>query len=135
MSTLESIRQSLISVFKTAHDALYPGVLCNYPNHAVVDIDRQRDPFVSVELVFQGAEQAMLGDSDTEAHGIMSVTFYVQDGDGMKSASEYADAIMQELAAQYASSGVFVFAPSIHTVRTFEGWSGLMLAFRFRSGV
>ena len=130
-TAINDIRDSVLGVFKVAHLAEYSTTLVNFPNKVVVDIEKQKDPFVSVDLDFERIEQSALGEDDILAIGALQVYFYFREGTGVMEAFKYYDSISAAIANQVNDS-LFFEPAQIITVQTFPGWVGKMCTFRFQ---
>jgi len=130
MLLLEEVRQTVVGAFKTVHDAHYPTTLVNYENFSVVDIEHQEAPFVNLELNFSSTDQAAMGVREIYVSGILSATFYYQEGHGRQGALSYTDMLNQYLCMQ-SFDGVHYRAVKPYQVVTFPGWVGTMNNIQF----
>lgn len=130
MTSIEEVRQEVISAFKTVHDAHYSATLVNYPNIVVVDIEHQTAPFVSVELDLTKITKAALGEKELLVPGMLFVYFYYRIGTGMAGAYNYTDMLNTYLGQEQVGALYFHEAVPVE-VQSFPGWKGLMHTMRF----
>ena len=130
MNSLEEVRQVIVAEFKAVHDSSYPTVPVNYENFAVVDIEHQREPFVSIELSFDNTELSSLGSEDIFVTGLLSVTYYYQEGRGGQGNLEYSDVLNANLCLRVLN-GIYYSAVKPYKVVTFPGWIGRMNMIKF----
>lgn len=130
MIQLEDVRQSVITTFKSYHDAINPTVLVNYPNYTVVDIERQKDPFVNVELDLNDTPRAALGEKEILVRGVLHVYYYFRDGSGMAGAYEYADSLNQYISMSLVDSVQYEEVKG-YDIQTFPGWKGRLNSIKF----
>lgn len=130
MISIEEVRQESLIAFKAVHDANFPSTLVNYPNHVVVDIEKQSDPFVSVSLDLTGMERAAIGEREILVPGSLNVYFYYRTGTGTSDAYTYSDMLNQYLGMTQVGALQFR-AVQLITVQTFPEWEGLLNTIRF----
>ncbi len=130
MISLETVRQTIASNFQTAHTVGYSTTLVNYPNLVVVDLERQEDPFVSVEIELERTPQAAIGEREILVHGDLRAYFYYRIGTGTSDSLTYADALNEQLGMQLLGE-IYFQAVQTMRVHTFPGWEGLMCMFSF----
>jgi len=134
--TFEELRETIIDLFKTAHDAAYPTTLVDYPNKPKVDIETQVDPWVKVELAINNQRQLCLGSNFTRVSGWLYVVANVRTGDGTKWQTQYTDFLDTNFSLEVLDDITFrelvplpgVSYPAWHTVRnvlpfTFEKYN------------
>jgi len=125
MISLEEVRQSIISTFKGIHDAGYSSTLVNYPNYVVVDLEHQRDPFVSVELETAKIDKGGVGEREIFVRGILRVYYYYRDGTGVANAYTYTDYLNNYLSMTLVGA-IQYEAIDVLNVVSFPGWKGCM---------
>lgn len=130
MISLEEVRQTVIGSFKTVHEAHYPSMLVNYPNFVVVDIEHQKNPFISVELDLKDVEQSAIGERDLLVPGTLRVYFYYRVGQGMSGAYSYTDTLNNYIGMSQIGA-IWYHAAKPMTVKTFPGWEGCMNTIKF----
>ena len=130
MNNLEEVRQVVIGAFKTAHGVSYSTTLVNYPNFVVVDLERQEDPFVSLELSIK-PERAAVGEMDTWIEGTVSVIYYFREGQGSSGAYEYTDMLNNSLAMETINDVYYDVIQPFNVV-SFPGWKGVMNEMKFK---
>lgn len=129
MISTDEIRQEVMAAFKIVHEA-NSTLLVNYPNHTVVDIERQADPFISLELDFSQHTRSALGEREILAPSFLRIYFYYREGTGMSSAYKYTDMINQYLSMSQV--GALQFGENqVLNIQTFPGWLGVMNTLRF----
>jgi len=129
MISLEEVRQTVIGAFQTIHEA-HSSLLVNYPNFVVVDIEHQKDPFISVELDLKDISQAAIGERELLIPGILRVYFYYRDGQGSSGSYSYTDMLNTYLGMTQIDA-IWYHAAKPMTVKTFPGWLGTMNTLRF----
>ena len=130
MISLEEVRSTVVAAFKSAHEVSYSGVLVNYPNYVVVDLEHQRAPFVSIEMELTDTSQAAIGEREITAQGVLRVYYYYRDGTGMSGAFSYIDAMNDNLGMMWLG-GVYYQSAKVLDVVSFPGWKGKLLEFKF----
>ncbi|MFA5436190.1 MAG: hypothetical protein WC372_09155 [Candidatus Neomarinimicrobiota bacterium] len=123
--TFEEFRQTIIGVFKTAHDTSYPATLVDYPNQQVVDVEHQKDPWVRLELVTNDNRQMCFGQSFTRVSGWLYIAVNVLPNSGTKWQTQYTDFLDSQFSLQVIQGITFkelvplpgVLYPAWHTVR------------------
>ncbi len=133
MISLEDVRSSAMVAFKSVHEPNYPTMLVNYPNFVVVDLERQKDPFVSVEIMFDRTPRASLGARDILVEGTLNVYYYFREGHGLSGAYSYTD-ILNEYLGMSLIDGLQYRAVQTLNVQTFPGWRGVMNSITFDAG-
>ena len=130
MISVDQVRIELVSAFKAVHEANYPSVPANYPNLTVVDIERQRDPFVSVDIDITNMMQAALGERELLVPGFLNVYYYLRTGTGTTLAYQYTDMLNEYLGM--TQIGALRFRPVVlRKIQTFPGWEGFMNSLQF----
>ena len=130
MISLDDIRATIVSEFKSVHEANYPDMLVNYPNFVVVDTDVQLDPFVSVGVYFDHVDQAVLGDSELDVTGRLAVSYYFRQGTGTQGAYKYTDMLNANLVVRKIGS-LWVSPVKPFNISTYPGWNGVLNSMRF----
>ncbi len=132
MISFEYVRQKIIAMFKTAHDANYPSTLVNYPNFIVVDLDHQKDPFASVHLsIERQTKQLALGVKELHVIGMLSVSYYFLEGKGLSGAYSYVDMLNTAIGLKNVDGIVYSMADPVN-IKTFPGWEGLLSNISFQ---
>lgn len=87
--------QKAVAAFGEAARTAWSGsytLKVQYENRELVDITKQQDPFVTVEMVFQGGQQADLNPHPIVAqYGSVIVTACVKSGGGSQAAAALLD--------------------------------------------
>jgi len=130
MIDLEEVRQTVVAAFKTAHEVSYSATLVNYPNFVVVDLERQVEPFVSLELDIK-AERSSIGEKILWVEGTLSPIFYYRDGKGYSGAVEYTDMLISSLSMKTIDNVYYDVVMPLNII-TFPGWKGLMNNIKFK---
>jgi len=132
MILFESVRQKVITMFKTAHDANYPDTLVNYPNFVVVDLEHQKDPFVSVHLTInEETKQLALGEKELYIVGMLSISYYFLEGKGLSGSYSYVDMLNTAIGLEN-SDGITYNITKPTNIKTFKGWEGVLSNISFR---
>jgi len=129
MISVEEVRQEILTAFKTIHDA-NSSYLVNYPNLKIVDIERQRDPFVEVELDFTGITHAAIGEKEILIPGFFNVYFNYRNGTGTSASTLYTDILNQHLSLEQFGDIQFGENKPM-SVEFIPGWQGVMNNIRF----
>ena len=130
LTLLEDVRASVLGAFQTAHAVGYAATKVNYPNLVVVDLEHQRDPFVSVELDLSKVEKAALGDTELLVPGVLQVYFYYREGTGTSGAFSYTDSLNTNLCMQQHGA-IYYHVVKPMPVTTFPAWVGLLNYIKF----
>ncbi len=130
MISIEEVRQEVTAAFKAIHDANYPTILVNYPNFVVVDIERQEDPFVSLELDLSQLERSAIGERELLIPGVLHVNHYFREGTGTSSTTLYTTMLNEYLGMTQVGALQFQVARPI-SIQTFPGWLGTMNSIGF----
>ena len=121
MTSLDEIRQAVVAAFKAVHEAYYPTTPVNYPGWAVVDVERQTEPFVSLELDLTGIDQAALGETELRVPAAIMVYFHYREGKGMSGSLLYTDMLNAYLGQTQVGSIRYQVAKPIQ-VSLLKGW-------------
>lgn len=132
MTSLDEVRIAVIRAFRAVHQANYPTTKVNYPDHLVVDLEHQSEPFISVEIDLTGVTHASMGEKDILVPGILHVIHYSREGTGTSQGLKYLDMLNGDdgLALKQVGEIFFNVAKPI-PVKTFPEWKGLMCSMRF----
>lgn len=130
MISLEEVRQTVINAFQTAHAISYSGTLVNFPNYVVVDLENQKNPFVSVDLSIDKSERLAIGEVDIFVQGTLRAYYYFREGKGLSNAYTYTDMLNNELCLREVDS-VNYHAVDTSNVISFPGWQGVMNSVKF----
>jgi len=127
---LEDVRKSVMTAFQTAHAVSYSTTKVNYPNLMIVDIEHQRDPFVTLHLDLSKVERAAMGDSELLVPGALSVYFYFREGTGTSAAMTYTDMLNSRLGMKHIGHVYYHVVKPIDVI-TFPGWVGVLNYIKF----
>jgi hypothetical protein len=123
--TFEEFRETVVAKFQTVHTAAYPTTLVDYPNRIIVDVEHQKNPWVSLELVINSHKQLCFGQSFTRISGWFYVATFVRSGEGTKWQTQYTDFLDQNFSLKVIDEITFkeivplpgVSYPAWHAVR------------------
>lgn len=133
--TLEDYRKSIVGAIeatKLTFAGGYPLVI-EYDNRILVDTQKQTDPYLQVEIVYLGAEQADL--SENPIHrltGMIILTAKVKEGGGTAELNKLMEAFYPALQRKNFGD-VRTFMSDIVTAKaqTKDGWVGLPVTIPF----
>lgn len=130
IASLEEVRQSVMTTFKTAHQANYPTTLVNYPNLVVVDLEHQKDPFVSLRLSLSDTSRTAIGEEEIYVNGTLEVYFYYREGTGTAHAANYTDMLNTTISMNIFDSLGYREVKPIN-IKSFPGWEGCLNSIEF----
>lgn len=92
--SLEEIRRTVISTFKTLVDASYPTLLVEYPNRTAADREHLTGPFVSVDIELSSyMEKFGISDEEMIIKGRLVVYYLYTDNTGMNGSAAFLDSL------------------------------------------
>lgn len=134
--TFDEFRATAIAAFKTLHDANYPAITAEYPNQLVVDIEKETDDWVRVEIAINSHKQLCFGQRYTRVSGWFYISTFVRRGGGTIWQTQYTDFLDTNFSLQVIDDITFkevlplpgVGYPAWHVVRnslpfTFEKYN------------
>lgn len=132
MISLEEIRSTIFTAFKTIHEASsYASVPVNWPNFATVDYEHMPDTVISVALSFgQQIDNYDTTGADVVVVGELLVSYLRKAGTGLTGAAGYTDVLLNGLAFKRLS-GVNYRAPRVLSVSPYPGVVGTMNVIKF----
>lgn len=130
MISLEEVRREVVGMFKRVHETFYSEIKVNYPDYVIIDIERQKDPFVSVDIDLSGVKRAAYGEREILVPGHLEVFFYSRLNTGMAESLKYTDMLTENL-SQLQVGSVCYGALSPRQVQTFPDWKGVKNVIRF----
>ena len=133
MISLEEIRSTIFTAFKTIHEASsYASVPVNWPNFATVDYENMPAAVVAVEINFarQVAGYDTTGD-EIMISGELLVSYLRKSGTGLTGAAGYTDVLNAGFAFKRLS-GIYYGAARVLSVSPYPGVVGVMNVIGFR---
>ena len=131
MISLEEIRQTVATTFKTLHDANYGAVPVNWPNFYVVDTEHMPETYVSVQLSLgRPVEMADVRGTEAIVKGELLISFLRREGAGLTGSSAYSDMLLQNICFKKLS-GIYYQGLRILSVSPHPGVVGEMNVIAF----
>lgn len=92
--SLEEIRQTAVSAFKTMHDTYFSTLPIEYPNYTSADEEHMTGPYVALDIdMARYMEQFGIGDSESIVRGRLVVYYLYPENTGMNGVGNYLDKI------------------------------------------
>lgn len=132
MISLEDIRDTVITSFRTLHNASYSTVPVNYPNFFVVDLEHfTGNFFVNVNLNY-GYDVSIsdLGSGSSVVRGTLEVSTVTKFGTGTKNVSTYSNMLMSNFLSK-TLSGVNYTRMRSYQISPYPGYTGIMNVIEF----
>lgn len=130
MTLLNEVRHEVISAFQGVHEAHYPDIKVNYPNLNIVDIEHQKDPFVTIVLDLSASQRAALGETELLVPGYLFVYYFFLKNTGTSGAYGYVDMLNTYIGMQQIGP-ITYDAVQPTSVESTPGWNEMMCAIRF----
>lgn len=133
MNTLVDIQQSILTAFKTLHDAQHPTVDVNYPNLTVVDYENfTGNYFVGVELSWgDGIVGADLLMDQADITGRLYVSTHYKRDSGFTGAAAYVDMLLTGLCGKTLNH-ISYLGMKVYDISAHPGFVGKKCAIPFR---
>lgn len=132
MISLEDIRDTVITSFRTLHNASYPTVPVNYPNFFVVDLEHFTGSFFVNVNINYGYDVwiADLGSGNNIIKGTLEVSTVTKYGTGTKAMSTYSNMLMTNFLSK-TLSGINYTRMRTYQISPYPGYTGIMNIIEF----
>ena len=134
MNSTEEVRQIVMTKVIDVHEANYPDITLELPNHETVDLDNQITPFVFSEFFIRATPlSSMMGsESNVGVEGIVYLNLHLPKGTGVKLQTEYLDMLNSNLAFTLESNVLFKEIKSTKIASpVLSNWEGVVFSVTF----
>lgn len=132
--TSEQLRKSITAQLVEFFGEKFPTTAVNYPNRLVVDIEKHREPFITVEFLFSGVDQITVGKEQIVPEGSLNLYLYYLKNTGISAGTTFADEVIERFNSVVFGDTSFGKVKT-NKVQTFPGWEGLLARIPFKSNV
>lgn len=120
--TFDAVRAEVLSAVVGVVAASYPSTIFVPPNYAHVDLEKQEDPWVTVEMDMSTYPGGGIGD-ELEVIGDLWVSWVFRKNTGMNGSAEFTDTLASNLSNTRIGGISYGFMRVMRT-DPFTGWRG-----------
>ena len=103
----DTTRDKLMVLIKAFHLANYSSLEVNYPKRMITDVEKTKDPFVTIELPMKRKAQGIIARHCVSVEGILIFNHFAVKNSGSKVFNDYSDALFDYFGLQTLSSITF----------------------------